>query len=128
MRLYAKVTSDRATKGQGGNKYLCISLTVQNGSRQDYPIGEIVLDYMDDHTEHKTTQNEWILKYIPFDKGADGIQIIAQGNVEPPKTKGEKQKGEKVRCNHCNHMHIETIDNQVYECKKCKRDNYLMTL
>lgn len=91
MKLYASVTSDRATKGQGGNEYICIKLTVQNGSKQDYPIGEIVLEYKDDVKTHRVNQNEWILKYIP-QTGYDA-QIIDQGHVEP-QTKGEKQKGE----------------------------------
>lgn len=87
MKLYAQVTSDRASKGQGGNCYICIALTVQNGDRLDYPIGEIILDYMDDAKEHGATQNEWILKWQAFDKGSEDIAIIAQGNVEPPRTK-----------------------------------------
>ena len=33
MKLYAKITSERASKGQGGNKYLEIELLV--GSRDD---------------------------------------------------------------------------------------------
>lgn len=96
MKLYATVTSDRASKGQGGNKYICIALTVQNGTRKDYPIGEVILDYMDDHMQHGTIQNEWVLKWLPFSKY--DAQVIAQGNVEAP-TKGEKQKGE---CKHGN--------------------------
>lgn len=92
MKLYATVTSDRASKGQGGNDYICIKLTVQNGSKQDYPIGEIILDYSDDVKNHGTAQNEWVLKYLPF-HAYDPV-IIDQGNVEPPQIKGNKQKGE----------------------------------
>ena len=40
MKLYATTTSERATKGQGGNKILCIYLT--NEKRQ--VVGEIVMD------------------------------------------------------------------------------------
>lgn len=80
MKLYATVTSERATKGQGGNDYLCIKLTVKNGKRLDYPIGEIVLDFMDDHKNHGTSQNEWLLKWI--DQRKYDAEIIAQGNVE----------------------------------------------
>lgn len=94
MKLYATVTSDRASKGQGGNDYICIKLTVQNGSRQDYPIGEIVLDYIDDQYIHGSSQNEWVLKYLSDKSGTDDWNIIDQGNVEPQQTKGEKQKGE----------------------------------
>ena len=101
MRLYALVTSDRASKGQGGNKYICIKLTVQNGIKQDYPIGELILDYKDDQKEHGTTQNEWVLSYLAQTKS--DAEIIDQGNVEPP-TKGKQQKGEGI--NGCIYDHI----------------------
>lgn len=91
MKLYATTTSERASKGQGGNEYICIKLTVQNGSKIDYPIGEIILDYNDDVKNHGTNQNEWVLKYLPFIEY--DARIIDQGNVEPP-TKGKKEKGE----------------------------------
>lgn len=93
MRLYATTTSERASKGQGGNNYICILLTVHNGSNQSYKIGEIILDYMDDHKNHGDTQNEWVLKYLS-QKAYDPI-IIDQGHVDPPTTKGKKQKDEK---------------------------------
>ena len=42
MKLYATTTSERATKGQGGNKFIDISLSV--GSAKDSkPIARIVL-------------------------------------------------------------------------------------
>ena len=91
MKLYATTTSERASKGQGGNDYICIKLTVQNGSRQDYPIGEIILDYNDDVKNHgDVNQNEWVLKYLAH-TAVDPV-IIDQGNVEPPAIKGKKQK------------------------------------
>jgi hypothetical protein len=31
MKLYAKATSERTSKGQGGNEYIDIKLTVQGG-------------------------------------------------------------------------------------------------
>ena len=36
MKLYATVTSERATKGQGGNKFLAIS--VMNDRKQDIAV------------------------------------------------------------------------------------------
>src|SRR3990167_7698988 len=101
MILYSTMTSERATKTQGGNDYICIKLTVQNGAKRDYPIGEIILDYNDDAENHGSTQNEWVLKYLGF-RAMDPI-IIDQGNVEPPK-KGEKQKGDncgRIHANKC---------------------------
>jgi len=98
MKLYATVTSERASKGQGGNDYICIKLTVQNGSKQDYPIGEIILDYNDDVKNHGVNQNEWVLKYLAHPML--DAEIIDQGNVEPPKQelKGKQEKGECAVC------------------------------
>lgn len=92
MKLYAKTTSERASKGQGGNDYIIIKLTVENGSKLDYPIGELILDYNDDVKNHNTNQNEWVLKWLPF--SAYDAEIIAKGNVEPRHKKGKRQKGE----------------------------------
>lgn len=92
MKLYASVQSDRATKGQGGNDYICIKLTVQNGTKQDYPIGELILDYKDDNKDYGDTQNEWVLSWLSQD--AYDPTIIAQGHVEPPQIKGKQQKDE----------------------------------
>jgi len=81
MKLYATTTSERASKGQGGNEYICISLTVQNGSKLDYPIGEIILDYNNDVKNHGSNQNEWVLKYLAHTKF--DAEIIDQGNIAP---------------------------------------------
>lgn len=96
MKLYATITSERATKGQGGNDYIIINLNVQNGSKKDYPIGEIELIYNNDVENpaiKNCNQNEWVLQYKPF-KVLDEWTIIDKGNVEPPKNKGERQKGD----------------------------------
>lgn len=115
MKLYAKTTSDRASKGQGGNEYICIKLTVQNGAQQNYPIGEVILDYNDDVEKHGTTQNEWVLKYLAHDKY--DAEIIDQGNVEPPnKTIGKKQKSDL-----CPSGHKQDADGR---CKCTNRDAY----
>lgn len=85
MKLYAEVTSDRASKGQGGNKYIIVDFTVGNVSREN--IGQVELYYSDD-TKHEVELDEWILQYRPSEE-EDWI-IIAQGNVE---RKGKKRKG-----------------------------------
>ena len=85
MKLYAEVTSDRASKGQGGNKYIIVDFTVGNVSREN--IGQVELYYSDD-TKHGVELDEWILQYRPSEE-EDWI-IIAQGNVE---RKGKKRKG-----------------------------------
>lgn len=38
MKLYATTTSERATKGQGGNKYLMIEIFISNRDTPDYII------------------------------------------------------------------------------------------
>lgn len=96
MLLYATTTSERASKGQGGNKWICIKLNVQNGDNQNYPVGEIILDYLDD-AKNGASQNEWVLKYLSQTKSEP--VIIDQGNVEPA-TKGNQQKINK--CAICN--------------------------
>lgn len=92
MKLYAKTTSERASKGQGGNEYVEIDLTVQNGSRQNYPIGQLVLLYKDD-SKLGAMQNEWVLQWRPH--GSEEWKIVAQGNVEPPRN-GKQQKTKPV--------------------------------
>jgi len=34
----------------------------------------------------------------------------------------------KIRCNNCETIHIEDMDNPVYECNVCETDDYLMAL
>lgn len=91
MKLYATVSSERATKGQGGNEYLEIELKVND---RENPIGYIVLDYIDDVKEGRAYCDEWILK---FSRDKEDWNIIAQGHTNY-QTKGEKQKGERMPC------------------------------
>lgn len=85
MKLYATVTSERASKGQGGNKFLEIELKVRD---RNVPIGLILLDYKNDIRDHKADSDEWVLTWTP--EGATDRQIIAQGHVKG--IKGKKQK------------------------------------
>lgn len=123
MKLYAKVESDRASKGQGGNEYICIKLTVQNGSKKDYPIGEIILEYKDDVETHQINQNEWVLKYLPFN--SFDAEIIDQGNIEPPENK-QRLGGAKLKCFWCNnkaevkdYREIDGTTGSYPVCRKC---------
>ena len=77
MKLYAKVQSERASKGQGGNEYLNITI-LRKVNGQNVPVyflgvyeGEMVLT---------NAQNEVVLWR------------------ESDRTKGEKQKGECPDC------------------------------
>ena len=77
MKLYATVTSERASKGQGGNDYLDIVFQC-GSSKEPSIIGSILL---------KNEGGTWILKHA---KGnGEDWKIIDQGEI-----KGEKQKGE----------------------------------
>ena len=82
MKLYGKITSERASKGQGGNEYLEIELKVQD---RENAIGKILLDYHADSEEKSIEMDEWVLSW----QGCRMVDpnIIAQGHVYP---KGEK--------------------------------------
>ena len=82
MKLYAEVSSDRASKGQGGNEYIIIDFTVGNIAREK--IGQVELYYSDD-AKHGVNTDEWILQYRPTEN--DEWTMIAQGNVP----RGNKQ-------------------------------------
>lgn len=78
MKLYATVASERASKGQGGNEYLIVDLTVENDGKRE-PIGQIELVYKDDR-QYGVDLDEWVLQYRP--EGAEEWQILNQGNVK----------------------------------------------
>ena len=90
MKLYATTTSERASKGQGGNQYLIIDLTVQDADK-NISSGQIEIYYSNDHKKHGTDLNEWIIQYRPHED--DDWNIIAQGNVKPAKIKAEIECG-----------------------------------
>ncbi len=80
MKLYATVTSERASKGQGGNEYIEIELKVLD---RDKPVGILVLEYHNDSKNHKADMDEWVLKYASATgQGFDDYEIIDQGNVK----------------------------------------------
>ena len=73
MKLYATITSERATKGQGGKK---LDISVRD--------------------EEKEIVN---MKVLPRDNGTENLVIIAVhgnrfGTIPVPTGKGKKQKGE----------------------------------
>lgn len=91
MRLYATTTSERASKGQGGNQYLDIRIKDKDGQEfatffiSDMPDGIIIRYDIDDDVAY-------------FEK--------------EPKTKGEKQKGEQ-----CDGKHEDV--KAIIDCKSC---------
>lgn len=93
MKLYATISSERATKGQGGNRYLEIALTV--GSRDEQiSFGKLTLC-------PAITPDE-VDGYVLRD---ENDEVIKWFNTP---LKGEKQKGEVCEyhgvknCSRCN--------------------------
>ncbi len=88
MKLYATVTSERASKSQGGQEYIIIDLNV--GRNQ---VHQIELIYKAD-TQDGYATDEWVLQHREGSSEDDNEwDIIAQGNVIP-ESRGNKQKGD----------------------------------
>lgn len=87
MKLYATVSSERATKGQGGNKFLGISLKVGN-AKNIIDAGVVRIEIIDGH----------FIGYYISDICREGVNLFKIKE----KTKGKNQKGENV-CFDCDH-------------------------
>jgi len=87
MKLYATTTSERASKGQGGNEYIRIEL------------------------QSDREKNEFVIVYTP-----DSLRVCASTDdggallFETHKEKGEKQKGDRLGKCHCGHPCIYGTD------------------
>ena len=94
MKLYATITSERASKGQGGNKYVEIELKAFD---RDTPIGTILLETQQDATGQL---NQYILKWQDNTTAhADEWMILLEGHkdegvIQHAETKGKKKKDE----------------------------------
>jgi hypothetical protein len=84
MKLYAQTTSERASKGQGGNQFLNIDLTVGD-AKEPIDAGRVTL---------KTTGNVFWIEYFTPHKAGQSINRVELFKFE----KGEKQKGEPCYC------------------------------
>ena len=131
MKLYATVESERAKKGQGGNKYVFASFSVERE-----PVGEVELELMDD--------GEWLLKYRAND--LMDWDILRQGSIDIKKTiayhcemhawhcsgdgaypcphhqrseKGKQQKGDDDfdRCKKCGSTEKDGYESLCYDCQ-----------
>lgn len=74
MKLYATVTSERASKGQGGNRYLEINITQEDGKT----IGYVVVNswFGIEKLDH------YVIRWFP--NGADKFKesiILKEGNT-----------------------------------------------
>ncbi len=94
MKLYATITSERASKGQGGHRELVINIKVGNVSRRE--IANIVLRTSGGSLE-SIDGSEYALEYYPVERQDKtlaknkGRLVLDSGELEP---KGEKQKGD----------------------------------
>jgi hypothetical protein len=108
MKLYATVTSERASKGQGGNDFLEVELRAFD---RETPVGHITIDTDTDSTGKL---NQYIIKWFP--DGIDGDSdnytdpvILKEGHkdegeiqcLREGQTKGERQKGDQCNCVGC---------------------------
>jgi hypothetical protein len=95
MKLYGTITSERATKGQGGNKYLNIDILVGD---KNNPI--LLAQFT---AEHKSDVDGMGSGYVLYDHNSrENIYWVLD------KEKGERQKGEMSE------------PRQDYHCKICK--------
>ncbi len=113
MKLYATTTSERASKGQGGNEFLEIKLTV---SKDEVSAGRIIVEAIGLGAR---------VYYIP-PAGATKADGVLLSTLTPEyirmKTKGERQKGERNhKCNYCNAITKTYLEN--WHCSNCSRDN-----
>jgi hypothetical protein len=97
MKLYATVTSERASKGQGGNEYVNINIT----NEQKHLIAYVQLKPLQNNLSFRFgfVDPNWVIHQTKDWRGAfefDGILGLSKLGIE----KGEKQKGETVECKH----------------------------
>lgn len=90
MKLYATVTSERASKGQGGNEY--INFVLRNETQ------EVILTLQVKQTPYIDYEVE-ILKFLPTNKMM--VQVLEDKQLQ---TKGEKQTGEVCGMKNCNNV------------------------
>lgn len=98
MKLYATATSERASKGQGGNDYMTIEIV--DGARQ--PILSLYM-FVNDNNTADIKLREWATAKTHY---LNTVKLGAE-------TKGEKQKGEKR--DYCTAGHKEFTEN----CPAC---------
>lgn len=97
MKLYGTITSERATKGQGGNEYLLIDLLDENQNK-----------FLQIHvtTAHSHARGEHKNIYI-YNPKAEYVAISQTDFIE--KEKGKRQKDEAIcairSCSNPAHKH-----------------------
>ena len=113
MKLYATVTSERASKGQGGNEYIIVNFTVNHEL-----VGQVELYLYDDDERHEADDNEWLLKFRRYED--EDFNILVQGHTPSGKEmKGKKQKGE---C--ANNHYPRTLQSGKEFCNSCGEEQH----
>jgi hypothetical protein len=116
MKLYATTTSERASKGQGGNDYLIIDLMI--GSAKDSrQVAQIELYRSNDEG---CDEDEWLLQWREGDSKSDlDWGILLQGHLprKSEQEKGKKQKGEF----HCDKHAWHCGGEGAYPCPHCEK-------
>jgi lipopolysaccharide export LptBFGC system permease protein LptF len=108
MKLYATVTSERASKGQGGNKYLLNSINITSDTVPDYLVS-VKNNEKDGQIVIRVSKRKLFTKE-DYEVVYKDIIYTDYSGVEG--TKGEKQKAE------CGH-HYNYIGNTDTLCDKC---------
>lgn len=86
MKLYATITSERASKGQGGNKYL--DVIIKDDNKEDI-IRLSIIPFKDDVGDGITATIWW----------AEHIYINGEHGLDAEiTTKSKSQKGEDYKC------------------------------
>lgn len=90
MKLYATTTSERATKGQGGNRELDILILAEklNGIPTRSEVLRLIV---------RNEDNNLIIWLVNYETG-ESVPIIGKDFIEQ---KAKKQKGEGLQCPNC---------------------------
>ncbi len=95
MKLYATVTSERATKGQGGNKYLIIEIKAEKFDGIPTRANQYRLSLSAD-----PTSNKLYAELLDYSTGKVMILIPRQYDIPCAKC-GGKRDVEAIICNNC---------------------------
>lgn len=97
MKLYATTTSERASKGQGGNKFITVEITANKQVIAlikvfPSPVGQITKGY-----------DNFIVQWLETNREGKETGIVTHGDVRGVKQeqKGKSQKGEKYTEYYC---------------------------
>jgi hypothetical protein len=100
MKLYAWIASERAKKGQGGNKYLDIDIDIEHPDKTRETLAKLAVTQSPYH---------FLLSIIDKNGGIETIKRIDK--------KGKKQKGEK--CFNCGEYQAEKTSEGDFKCYAC---------